>query len=304
MDNQRPSSYLYSSHLLITIGVLFLCIFIFHTISEHISLYLWGIKSSQVEINASPTALGDIYALKLSQLFFGMAFIATSFISIKVFKKRFGDFSNLNNFSSFWLVLGSLVLYFSFLPFNNWILELNQYIPIPENIAQPFRDQEAQSDNIYMALLQHNSGLHLLSNLFIMALVPAISEELLFRGVLFRVFKSWSGNLHASVILTSLFFATLHLQPFKFFPMMALSAMFCYIYYLTGSLWVPMLIHFINNALVVLSDAYEKSGQTAEVLSEDFVFPWYITLGSLIFSALFFWLIWKKSNKKIELAFE
>ncbi len=84
------------------------------------------------------------------------------------------------------------------------------------------------------------------------ALLPAIGEELVFRGVVQKIFRQWSRNAHVAIWTTAVLFSAMHMQFYGFIPRMLLGAMLGYMLEWSGSLWLPMLAHFINNAGAVL----------------------------------------------------
>jgi len=92
--------------------------------------------------------------------------------------------------------------------------------------------------------------------MLIVAVVPAVGEELLFRGVLQKIMIAWTKNPHFGVWITAFLFSALHLQFFGFFPRMLLGALFGYLFLWSKSLWLPILGHFINNGTVVLASYF------------------------------------------------
>jgi len=305
MQLGRPPKYSYLSHLLITVGVLLLSMFIFNAIGERLTLTFWDIKVSDLDFDMPrDLEMSEVYALKLSQLMFGLSFVFTAFIATRVFRYRLLSFTALDRGTLPVLVLSAVLLYVVFTPFATWLINVNAALEMPEKWESVFMKMESRSDNIYNALLQQNYGPHLFVNLMVMALLPAFAEEILFRGVLLRIFKSWTDNIHVGVLLTSLLFAALHFQPYKFLPMVMLSGLLCYVFYLTGSLWVPILIHFLNNALVIISQAIKDGGSAPEFLGDEFQFMEYIMIGSLVLTIILIRTLWMRSTKKIELHFE
>jgi len=106
----------------------------------------------------------------------------------------------------------------------------------------------------------------LLINLTVIALLPAIGEELLFRGVLIRLFNEWFKNIHITILVTAFLFSFIHFQFYGFFPRMLLGIIFGYLMYWSGSILLPMIAHFINNGIAVCifyfykdTDVYEKA---------------------------------------------
>jgi len=89
-------------------------------------------------------------------------------------------------------------------------------------------------------------------NLFMIALIPALGEEFLFRGVLQRIFGEWFKNPHLAVWLAAILFSLAHYQFLGFMPRIILGALFGYIFLWTGNIWMPILAHFVNNTVGVI----------------------------------------------------
>jgi len=152
------------------------------------------------------------------------------------------------------LLISGLVIY-TILPFNHYLLELNQNIRFPEmlsGIESWMTDYEVKAKILTESFLKTDSVSVLIVNLIIVALIPAIGEEWLFRGVLLKLFKQITGNFHWAVLITAFLFAALHLQFLSFFPRMLLGIFLGYMFVFTRNLWVPILAHFINNASSVI----------------------------------------------------
>jgi hypothetical protein len=89
-------------------------------------------------------------------------------------------------------------------------------------------------------------------NLVIIALTPAIAEELIFRGVFQRIFYNLFRSGHMAIWFTAFLFSTLHFQFFGFIPRFILGLVFGYLYFWSGTLWLPVISHFVNNAFPVV----------------------------------------------------
>ncbi len=140
-------------------------------------------------------------------------------------------------------------------PVIEWFSVVNQHLVLPNwmsSIEAWMRNSENQANEITQAFLSTKSFGGLVSNLFIVAVLPAIGEELLFRGLLQKLVKGMTGNYHWAIWITAVFFSALHLQFFGFLPRLLLGALFGYLLEWTGTLWLPMIAHFINNAAGVI----------------------------------------------------
>jgi uncharacterized protein len=122
---------------------------------------------------------------------------------------------------------------------------------------------KASEDNatrITEALMNMHSTGELFYNLLIIAVLPALGEEFLFRGILQKLFKEITQNIHVAIIITAVIFSAIHMQFYGFIPRMMLGILFGYLLHWTGSIWVPVFAHFINNGAAVVF-AYIASRQ-------------------------------------------
>jgi hypothetical protein len=143
--------------------------------------------------------------------------------------------------SVFWL-LGSM----AFIQFSYY---LNQQIPLPEWAT----DTEKGIAEMVKAFLKMDTIGLLFFNLIVIAVVPAIGEEILFRGVIQRIMIRLTRNPHLGIWLTGIWFSAMHLQLEGFLPRMILGAMLGYLAYWSRSLWLPIGVHLLNNGLQVIA---------------------------------------------------
>ncbi len=150
-------------------------------------------------------------------------------------------------------------------PIIEWTSMLNQHLVLPSwmsSLENWMRSSEDQATEITKAFLATKSMGGLLGNLVIVAVLPALGEELLFRGLLQKLIKKMTGNSHAAIWITAALFSALHLQFFGFLPRLLLGALFGYLLEWSGMLWLPILAHFINNATGVIT--YFVTGEGLE----------------------------------------
>jgi hypothetical protein len=84
------------------------------------------------------------------------------------------------------------------------------------------------------------------------AILPALGEELFFRGILQRIFVEWTRNSHVGVILAAFLFSFIHFQFYGFIPRFLLGLYFGYLLVWSSSIWAPVAGHLINNGIAVL----------------------------------------------------
>jgi membrane protease YdiL (CAAX protease family) len=128
---------------------------------------------------------------------------------------------------------------------------------------------DEESIDSLMKMLQMDGIGDLIINLIIIALIPAIGEELLFRGVIQRELVKKMKNPHIAIFLASAIFSGFHMQIQGFLPKLIIGLVLGYAYYWTKSIWYPMFIHFVNNGLQTLllffmGDKLEATQKTAE----------------------------------------
>jgi len=152
------------------------------------------------------------------------------------------------------IFLGALLLLFQ-LPVVNYLAYINSLIVFPESmkaVEEWMRITENEAEKIILLFLDNPSVLSLIVNLFMIAIIPAIGEELIFRGILLRLLKRWWGNIHLAVLMSAIIFSIIHFQFYGFLPRVFLGIILGYLFVWTGSLWVPIVAHFVNNASAVL----------------------------------------------------
>ena len=159
---------------------------------------------------------------------------------------------HLNKKPSWQEALAAVVIMLLAIPGINLLSAWNQQMVLPEwmsGIEQWMRMQEDAAAQLTEQFLRVDTVGGLLVNIGLMALLPAVGEELTFRGVVQGMF---TRNKHVAIWATAAIFSFVHLQFYGFLPRMLLGAMFGYMLWWTGSLWVPMLMHFVNNCAAVV----------------------------------------------------
>ena len=147
------------------------------------------------------------------------------------------------------------------IPGINLLADLNSRVSLPkslESIEQILKQQEEAAAALTERFLQADNVGQLLLNIGLLALLPALAEELSFRGTLQQILKgeglAVSGErTHIAIWITAFVFSAIHMQFYGFVPRMLMGALFGYIFVWTGSLWIPIVMHFTNNGLAVLA---------------------------------------------------
>lgn len=152
-------------------------------------------------------------------------------------------------------------------PLVNWMIEWNEAMNLPDAMAsleQWMQRTEEEAGKLTEAFMDVHTAGGLFLNIFIIAILPAFGEEFLFRGVLQRILGEWTRNIHIAIIISSLAFSAMHLQFYGLLPRFFLGVVFGYLFWWSGSLWVPIFAHFLNNAVAVVFEFFVTAGKVPE----------------------------------------
>ncbi|MDZ7771358.1 MAG: type II CAAX endopeptidase family protein [Balneolaceae bacterium] len=157
-----------------------------------------------------------------------------------------------------------------------WFLSwLNAMIPAPEFFESM---QASQMEMIEMFL----KGDHIIwLTLFHVALVPAVCEEVLFRGYVLRAFqKSWGA--WTAIIVSGILFGMYHMQLTNLLPLAAIGILLAFLTWISGSIVPAMVAHFVNNGSSVLLGSYFPESALAEITPETMPPLWAVVLSLVI----------------------
>lgn len=252
---------------------------------------------------ASMSTPHDIALLKYLQVVSQAGiFIIPAIVFAALMSGRLWQYLQLSSWPDGRQMVAVFFLVFAILPGINWLMEINAALSLPQwlqGIESWMRTSEEEAARLTEAFLATTTPGGLVVNLFIVALMAAIGEELLFRGVLQKIFTRWFDSVHWGVLITSVLFSMFHLQFFGFLPRLLLGILFGYMLVWSGSLWLPILAHFINNASAVLVYYFYNRGAIATP-AEDFgtIENLPLLMLSLAASAGLMFIIWR--GKRIE----
>ena len=190
-------------------------------------------------------------------------------------------------------------------PGINLLADLNSRIVLPESlgfIEQILKQQEEAAAALTEQFLQADNIGVLLLNIGLMALLPALAEEVSFRGTLQQILAQGKlkGQIHIAIWATAFIFSAVHMQFYGFVPRMLMGAMFGYVFVWTGTLWVPILMHFTNNGLAVM--AYYLIGENEESKNIADTFgagdTWWVGVISLLITSLGLLIFYRRTHTR------
>ena len=166
-------------------------------------------------------------------------------------------------------------------PLTENLGELNKAIPLSEKWRNYFDSMEKTYEAQVKSMLNVKTVKGLLASLVLVAALPALFEELFFRGGMQGLFMRWLKRPWLAILITSLIFSAIHFSWYGFIPRVMLGVVLGVVYYSTGNLWYSILMHFVNNAAAVLyMYVLQQQGKAVEI-SNVTVFPgwaWSVSL--------------------------
>jgi uncharacterized protein len=156
---------------------------------------------------------------------------------------------------------------------------LSEWIPVTESMKIYFKGLEAAYMKQVDVMSQMKNLQDLIVSLLIMAALPAIVEELFFRAGFQNLMYRSTNHLWVSVILTSLLFSAIHFSFYGFLSRTALGIVLGLLFAYSKNIWMPILAHFLNNAIAVGQVYYLRSrGESIASMMEDRYPLWWIPL--------------------------
>ncbi|NQU55543.1 MAG: CPBP family intramembrane metalloprotease [Bacteroidetes bacterium] len=244
--------------LMFSVFVILVCFLAFMIISVVATIPFLGFDAlmnlSSINELTDP---GTIKVLKYFQVVQAVGlFIVPPIILGRLFYGNISEYLFLNKSFTSASVLLVVVLVFVTAPFVNFVGEINSNMVFPEwlsGVEQWMKSSEEKAEEITRVFLKVDTYGGLFFNLFMIAFLPAIGEELLFRGVIQRIFTKMTYNHHWGIWITAILFSALHMQFYGFVPRMFLGVLFGYLLVWSGSIWLPIFAHFLNNGFAVIT---------------------------------------------------
>lgn len=250
--NMRPGS-----QLLFTGFVVLVSFFVIQLLASLLVIPIYGFSRVSGMLGGLDfTDPGTVNMLKYFQVVQSIGlFIVPSLLVAKVLHPHWKTFLYLGQKPSlrisFWVVILVIIIN----PFINFTGDINADMHFPSwlsGVEQWMRNAEDAAEKLVKVFLDVKTVWGLIFNLFMIAVLPALGEELLFRGIIQKLFAKITRNTHWGIWLSAVLFSALHMQFYGFIPRMLLGAMFGYLLVWSGTLWLPVLAHFINNAGAVI----------------------------------------------------
>jgi len=285
------------SQLMFSVFIIIASFLAFLVVSLVIAIPIWGMNLITTVTTPDANNPQSIIILKYFQVVQSIGvFIVPPFILAWLFYGEIPTYLSLNKGVNFATLLLVALLSITAMPLINLTGELNSNLQLPEwlaGIETWMKNTEEKAAELTKLFLKVDGIPGLFFNIFMIAMLPAVGEELLFRGVIQRIFIRWTKNSHWGILIAAILFSALHMQFYGFIPRMLLGVMFGYLLLWSGSMWLPIAAHFVNNAVAVvgmylidkgtIKPEFEEIGSTADSI--------YLSVVSIVFVALLLWLV-------------
>ncbi|MFK8039713.1 MAG: lysostaphin resistance A-like protein [Crocinitomicaceae bacterium] len=177
-------------------------------------------------------------------------FGGATILYFKITKLEFGTYINIAKPTKNGLFL-------TLLAFITAVLVIVLFSPLIEWFKNTFANHQwvlhqLEVTKVQTEVLSNFRGYKLPIALLVLALLPAIFEELVFRGILYRLIKDISGNAILSIFLSGLLFSLIHFQALSFLPIAIVGFLLAYLYEKTNNLTHSILLHFAFNAIQII----------------------------------------------------
>jgi uncharacterized protein len=221
--------------------------------------------------NTSITQIANAFA---SIIGFGVPVLVVTYFTKGSFASNLG-FKPITNEKQVGIVI---LLAFTGLILSGALGDLTDKITFSNSIRTWATNLEAQYKKALMAMTHMRSIWDLLLAIVAIAVVPAIVEELYFRGTLQKTITDWSGKPFVAIVITAILFSAFHFSYFGFLSRMSLGIVLGLIYYYTKTIWLPILMHFVNNAIGVaaLYAVRNNPKKIDQVMDSNLTYYWVI----------------------------
>jgi membrane protease YdiL (CAAX protease family) len=233
------------------------CFLIFFFIALILAIPIFDLSYSEVKqyIISGPD-LSNIAMAKFFQIFQSVGvFIIPSFILAYIFHGNYWDYLKLKNKPYAGYILLAVLSIIIAIPVINYFSYINSNIDLPDFMGileDKIIDMENEANYLMESFLDTITLKGFILNIIMICILPAISEELLFRGIFQRLFTEWTKNIHIGILLGAFFFSFIHFQFFGFLPRLLLGIYFGYLFVWCRTIWLPIIAHFTNNAFAVV----------------------------------------------------
>jgi len=172
------------------------------------------------------------------------------------------------------LITGVMVISFMFV--NTVFIEWNANVSFPDfmrNFETWAMEKEEELKHVTEFLTDFDSPGQFILGFVVIAILPAVGEELIFRGIIQNKLFAYIKNIHLAIWISAILFSGFHIQFYGFVPRLLLGGLFGYMYAWSKNLWYPIIGHFINNGFTLLMLYLYQIGSININIEEEEAYP-------------------------------
>ncbi len=223
--------------------------FLYQIVGGLLTLIIFGLDIENAPVNGIRlmTMAGQILFILLPALVFTKLFYdnPAKFLRIKM-----PDWREVLLFTVGIAIL--TILLQNYLYIQNYFIDmLAENIPLINTLKDLLDRLNEYVEKTYGSLLKANNIFEAVLIVFVVAVIPALSEEAMFRGFVQRSFEMKMKPFYAALV-TAIFFGANHFNPYGLIPLIGLGLYFGYAAYKSGSIIIPVILHFLNNFTAVM----------------------------------------------------
>lgn len=211
---------------------------------------------------SNPQDLNSLRFMQISSQLF--TFVLPPIAYALLVKEQPVNALGLKNSKILWFLIGTAMI-FAIMPLNSILAEWNAGLKLPESLSaleQMMKEMQDAASAMIEKFVSVDTIGGLMLNLFMIAGLAALGEELLFRSIIQTSLIKICKNAHVGILIASVIFSFIHFEFYGFVPRLILGMLLGYMFYFSGSIWIPMLMHFLNNGTVVLIYFLNNKGIT------------------------------------------
>lgn len=204
-----------------------------------------------IEINSSQRA----YIKYIQALQHISIFLIPSLCVAYLMTGRVSDYLKLNKVPSLTGLMLVVFLAIFLIPLVSDLGIWNSGLILPDwlgGLEEWMSRKEAEAAKLTGWLIYSGSTGGLIINILIIAVIPSIGEEFLFRGLLQDIFTGLFRSPHLGILFTAILFGVFHMQFYGLVPRIVLGLVYGYLFFWSGTIWLPVLAHFLNNLVPVV----------------------------------------------------
>ena len=227
-----------------------------------------------------------------------LVFILPAVAAMAVLYRRPWQAMALDHAPSWKALLVVVAFYIVSIPAMNWLVTANEAMSLPASLSSLehwMRTMEDSAAETTKQILDIHTVGGLIACLLVVGVMAGLSEEMLFRGAMLRMMQDSRLGKHLAVWVVAIIFSAFHMQFYGFFPRMVLGLWLGYLLVWTGSLWVPIIAHTLNNSTVVVFSYLSNVGVLPEGYGDtigipaDGAFPWLAIVSFIASLVLAIW---------------